>query len=119
MTDTPKMSEAELQALIENAAELGGWLVFHDTDSRKNRAGFPDLVLLRPPRLLFIELKTASGRVSPAQRVWLEQLGRVDDITVDLVRPDRADALIRTLLERTHDGLEAAQAVDDWHSERG
>jgi hypothetical protein len=34
-------------------------------------------VLVRPPRLIFAELKTASGRVSAAQEEWLHNLSEV------------------------------------------
>lgn len=30
---------------------------YHTHDSRRSQAGFPDLVLIRPPRLIFAELK--------------------------------------------------------------
>ena len=94
--------------------------MFHDNDSRHNRAGFPDLVLLRPPELLFIELKSARGRIAVDQHLWIDQLGQVDYITADVVRPDRADDLIRRLLARTPppDPHEAAQALDDYYGER-
>ena len=95
-----EMTEAQLQRLVENAAELGGWMVFHDNDSRRNNPGFPDLVLLRPPDLLFIELKSVRGRVTAEQALWIEQLGQVDYMSTDVVRPADADALISRLLAR-------------------
>lgn len=36
--------------------------------------GFPDLVLVKPPRLIFAELKTAKGKTTAAQDRWLEAL---------------------------------------------
>jgi hypothetical protein len=49
-----------------------GWLSYHAHDSRTADPGFPDLVLLHPRagRLLFRELKTAAGRLSPEQTQW-------------------------------------------------
>jgi len=117
MTD---MSEKELQRLVIDAADLGGWMIFHDNDSRTNRPGFPDLVLLRPPELLFVELKSARGRIRPEQALWLEQLAQVDFISSDVIRPVDADAMIARLLRRPPKGdpHEAAQAVDDFYDER-
>lgn len=70
------MTESELQTAILQLAKLRGWLHFHDYDSRRNPAGFPDLVLLHPRTgdLLFAELKTATGRVSQRQQRWIDAL---------------------------------------------
>lgn len=62
-----------LQQVID-LAELKGWKVWRDNDSRRNGAGFPDLLLFRPPRLLWRELKRDDGRVEPAQARFLAAL---------------------------------------------
>ena len=51
------------------AAKQNGWEVYHTHDSRRSEPGFPDLVLVRD-RVLFRELKTNTGRISPAQKHW-------------------------------------------------
>ena len=91
------MNEAALQQLLTDAAELNGWLVFHDNDSRRNAAGFPDLVLVKPPRVLFLELKSEIGRVRPEQHVWMDALMRSDTIGSAIVRPEHADQIIKYL----------------------
>jgi hypothetical protein len=91
------VTEAELQQLLTDAAELNGWLVFHDNDSRRNVAGFPDLVLVKPPRVLFLELKSEIGRVRPEQHVWMDALMRSDTIGSAIVRPEHADQIIKYL----------------------
>ena len=69
------MSEKEFQDAVVEFARWTGWLVFHDNDSRRNVAGFPDLVLVHPVRgVLFCELKTDTGRVTAAQQRWLDTL---------------------------------------------
>ena len=68
------MSEKELSANVVDAALKLGWLCYHTYDSRKSAPGFPDLVLLRRDRLVFIELKTERARTSPAQEEWLRGL---------------------------------------------
>lgn len=73
------MSEADFQQAVVDLARIRGWLAFHVHDSRRGLgAGFPDLVLLheRTGELLFVELKTSSGRVSMAQQTWLDALQR-------------------------------------------
>lgn len=69
MMPTPKITEKDFQESLLKMAQLLGWWVFHPYDSRRSRAGFPDLVLLKeghPP--LFRELKTDKGRVRPEQQ---------------------------------------------------
>ncbi|NWL32962.1 VRR-NUC domain-containing protein [Paenarthrobacter nitroguajacolicus] len=70
-------SEDEFQSAVLQLAQLLGYqLRYHNPDSRRSQAGFPDLVLgsSSRKRLLFRELKTDTGRVSPAQRVCMEIL---------------------------------------------
>ena len=94
------MTEAELQAAVIDAAKWGGWLHYHTHDSRRCPPGFPDLVLLDPRtgRLIFAELKTEKGRVTPAQAEWLAALGRSHDARI--VRPADLDSLVTELTTR-------------------
>lgn len=78
------MTEAELQAAIIDAAHLFGWLAHHVKPARTpdgkyltriaGDAGFPDLVLARGGVVLFVELKSHTGRVRPEQQAWLDTL---------------------------------------------
>lgn len=79
------MLEAELQALIVEAAKWTGWAVFHPYDSRKSVGpGFPDLTMVHrnTGRLIFAELKSAKGRLTAQQREWLGYLGKRHDVRV-------------------------------------
>jgi hypothetical protein len=88
------VNEAELQALIVEVAELNGWLVFHDNDPRRNVAGWPDLVCVKPPRVLFLELKSAIGHIRPEQEVWMGALSKCDTIASGIVRPNQVDQVL-------------------------
>ena len=78
------MSEAELQAAVIDLAHVYRYRVAHFRPAQTGRgwrtpvgadgAGFPDMVLAKPGRVLFVELKSATGRVSPRQLDWLEAL---------------------------------------------
>lgn len=70
-------AEAAFQDEVLGLARLYGWRAYHTHDSRRSAPGFPDLVLVRPPRLIFAELKTDTGRVKPEQEAWLEALAEV------------------------------------------
>lgn len=52
------------------------WLRYHTLRSKGSDAGFPDLVLLRPPRMIVAELKTDRGNVTEAQTMWLDAFSR-------------------------------------------
>jgi len=93
------MTEAELQRLVTEAAEMAGWLVFHDNDSRRNVAGFPDLVLVKPPRVAFVELKSETGRLRAEQTTWLEALEVCETVSSGVVRPSTADQLLNYLMK--------------------
>lgn len=69
----PVLSEKRFQSQVEQLAALKGWVSWHDTDARRNRAGLPDLLLLRE-RLVFVELKSERGKLRPAQVVFLDRL---------------------------------------------
>ncbi|WP_147107170.1 VRR-NUC domain-containing protein [Nesterenkonia populi] len=72
------MSEGDLQQSVEQLLTLHGWTFHHETDSRKSRRGFPDLIAVHPTgRLLLVELKgyDARGRLGTAtaeQQKWLD-----------------------------------------------
>lgn len=70
------LTEKAWQQLVVDAARLHGWHVHHHFDSRRSEPGFPDLVLTRPPEAIFVELKTDTGKVTPAQIAYLDRLRR-------------------------------------------
>jgi hypothetical protein len=65
--------KAWMEQVIE-LATLFRWQHFHVYDSRRSDPGWPDLTLVRPPDLLYAELKTDKGRLSTAQSVWIDLL---------------------------------------------
>lgn len=89
------VSEEQFQADVVDYAALKGWrFIYHVPDSRRaSSAGFPDLVMVRNGRLLFLELKKVGGVVSPAQRAWLNALGMVSGVEAMVVTPEDWPAL--------------------------
>ena len=85
------LTEAQFQeSVIQMATEVYGWEVFHDGDSRRSNAGFPDLVLVKDGRIIFAELKREKGAYpSKAQMNWLALLGQAagDNVMAVLWRP--------------------------------
>ena len=68
------MTEAELQETVREIAKTTGWLYYHTYRSKRSPAGFPDVVLVRPPRVIFAELKSDTGKLTKEQRTWIEAL---------------------------------------------
>ena len=97
------MTEAEFMQQIVDTARWCGWtLIYHTHDSRRSPAGFPDLVLARPHRLIFAEVKTETGRVTQAQLAWIANLKTIELDTGGIVeahiwRPRDFDQITATL----------------------
>jgi hypothetical protein len=65
-------------------AKVYGWRRFHVRNSGmggksqvQGDKGFPDLVLVRPPRLIFAELKVGKRKLTDEQLLWEVDLLRV------------------------------------------
>lgn len=86
---TPRVTESEFQKRVIAFAQLHGWRVAHFRCVRVQRrdgscyyqtpvaadgAGFPDLVLVRPPRLIAAELKVGGNTTSEEQDEWIRLL---------------------------------------------
>jgi hypothetical protein len=68
------MTEADLLRAVTDLARWLGLRYFHDNDSRRNRAGFPDLVVAGQGGFIFRELKAEKGRLRPEQLDWISRL---------------------------------------------
>ena len=92
------VAESDFQDDIVEKATWLGFRVFHVYDSRKSIGeGFPDLVMVKPPRLLFVELKRETGTVSPKQLEWLGALMMCPQVEVHVWKPRDTDAALRVL----------------------
>lgn len=108
------MTEAEFQTQVITLAKMGGWLVHAERPAQyqsgrwathiQGHAGFPDLILLKPSRLIVAELKVGRNKPTEEQLKWLDYFHAVGLTTVDLARiesyvwrPEDMPAIIRTL----------------------
>jgi hypothetical protein len=103
----PKPDEQAFQAVVVETARLAGWRCAHFRPARTDKgwrtpvtadgAGWPDLVLVRPPRILFVELKSETGQLRPNQTEWLDVLRLLPQVEVYLWRPGDWDTVVETL----------------------
>jgi hypothetical protein len=72
------LTETQFQEMIVARARAQGWLIHHDRgDYRQCIAGdpgFPDLVLVRHQKVIFVEVKSERGVTTAAQQAWLDRL---------------------------------------------
>lgn len=76
------MNEKQFQEAVIEYARLTGWLVYHTYDSRRSQPGFPDLVMLKGRRSLYVELKSEKGKVTDNQKAWLAALREAGHMTI-------------------------------------
>ena len=97
-------SERLWQDKGEQIAKMNGWLIFHPSPHqvrpgvyRSDGKGFPDLCMAHPTKgVLFVELKTETGRLSPDQIKWAEAL-KANGIEYYVWRPSQIDLIAERL----------------------
>lgn len=95
-----EMTEKELDTEVRKLAKLCHWLYYHTYRSKRSPAGFPDCVLVKPPRIVYAELKSKSGVVSPEQQKWLDTLAACPHNEVYLWRPSDLEEVANVLSPR-------------------
>lgn len=68
------MNETQFQNKVIDLCRWYRLLYYHTHDSRRSQPGFPDLVIVGKHKVIFAELKSATGKVSMAQQEWIEKL---------------------------------------------
>lgn len=105
-----EISEKAYQKQITDLATMYGWRWVHFGDSRntnkhgqqfgdKNAAGFPDLLCIRPPEMVVIEVKRELGKTKPNQDEWLADFA-ASGIDAYVSRPSNFDE-VRERLTRS------------------
>ena len=74
------LTEKDILRTIIDGAKALGLEVYHVFEqyqyAHRTSKGFPDLVLARPPRLVFGEVKSLQGKLTPDQERWIAILER-------------------------------------------
>lgn len=91
------VTERDLDHQIMDLAKLFGWTSYHTWTSVHSAPGFPDRVFIRPPRIVFIEEKSAKGRLTEAQEKWAELLKACPGVEYMMARPSDLEAVAELL----------------------
>jgi hypothetical protein len=97
IVSAPPVTEKAWSQTVYEAARWHGWFAYRVLRSKGSAPGFPDLVLIRPPRLVFAELKTGRGRLTKAQVECLALLDDVPGAEVFTWYPEDWDEITRVL----------------------
>lgn len=96
-------TEAEFQSLVVARFRDAGWMCFHaergrgragDWMTNTGDAGLPDWLFIRPPLVLFVELKTEKGSASPEQVRVIAALQKCTRVEAYFVPPHDYPALM-------------------------
>ena len=83
-------SEDDLLRHVRKEAKRHRWKAYHPYNSERSEEGFPDVVLVKPPWVIFTELKVddeSRGKLSPDQLVWKILLEDCPGVRYYLWRP--------------------------------
>jgi len=96
------LTEKEFLAQVLELLTLNGWLlVDHQFEqahyAKRTSKGRPDILAIRAPRVLFAEIKSEKGKLSPHQKLWLMELEQCPGVEVYCWRPSMWDDIVRVL----------------------
>ena len=101
------MTEAQFQQQIIDLGHLYGWRIAHfrpaltskgyKTPVSADGKGFPDLVMVKRARLIFAEVKSDTGKLSPEQKDWITALTCSMRCECYIWKPENWDEIVEIL----------------------
>lgn len=93
------VTHKEFMGIIQQFAELHGWMVYFTWQSKHSPAGYPDLTMVRErdKRLITAEVKTVKDKPTIQQEEWLRILRAVNCSEVYLWYPKDWDDIEKVL----------------------
>jgi len=102
------MTEAQFMQQIIDLSRLYGWRVAHfrpamtrsgrwATPVQADGAGFPDLCMVKRARLIFAEIKSDKGKLSPEQETWITELTNCMRCEVYIWKPENWEEIVEVL----------------------
>lgn len=96
---TEPLTEKQFEAQLVELAEFCGWEHYHPWLSIHSPTGWPDEAFLKPPELVFVEVKSEKGKLTAAQEHFIGLL-RACGQRVYVWRPSDIDTAIEVLSGR-------------------
>ena len=94
------ITEREFSWRVEELLKIYGWKFYHVVDqrhyARRTTKGFPDYTAAKEPRLVFFELKSEKGKLTPEQKKWIDLLIACGQ-EVYIWKPSQMEEVIKTL----------------------
>lgn len=92
-----KTTEAQFLRQVRELAKMLGWAFYHPFLSKWSERGWPDVTLVKPPRMILAELKGEGRKPTESQRHWLDLLKQVPGIEVYLWYPEDLEEIAEIL----------------------
>ena len=89
--------ERHFRQQVLDYARLNGWKAYFTWTSIHSPAGFPDIVLVRGPKMIIAELKSETGKVTQAQDEWLAAFHQVKRLNIFCWRPEDWPLIVEAL----------------------
>ncbi len=100
-TTFKEVTEAQLREQIRDLCRLIGWGFYFTWNSFHSPKGMTDLILCKPPRVIFAELKREGQSLKPEQEKWKDDLSQCPGVEYYLWTPSQIEKIADIL--RGHD----------------
>lgn len=70
------ITEKQFTQQVQELAQTFHWKYYHAWTSIHSPKGFVDVVMVRGNRLVFAELKSEQGKLTPSQQEWVDALNQ-------------------------------------------
>ncbi len=97
ISEMTPITEKEFMSQIKHLAKVFHWRVYHPFLSKWSEKGYPDITLIRPPRIIFSELKRENGKLTTSQELWGDLLQRCPGVEYYCWKPSQFDEVAKIL----------------------
>ena len=99
MDKARQITEKEFMSQIRDLAKIYHWKWYHPFLSKWSERGYPDITLIRPPRIIFAEIKRETGKLTASQQEWAELLQACPGVEYYCWKPSDFDWVLALLIE--------------------
>ena len=97
-----KISEKDFMRQVKDLAKVFHWRVYHPFLSKWSERGFPDLSMVKEfgnnqAIMVMAELKSDKGKLTEAQKEWLDLLSKVEGVYTFVWYPHQFDDIVLIL----------------------